>query len=182
MSISKESKLTEGLVELKQIKELMAAMGRTGMLRVSIKKEGFELELEREDNGLVKPSEQYFENEELFRSEMEMNRANIALGRGSELAAIRMAAAKGTEAEAKEEPPGSYITAPMVGTFYSSPSPEDPAFVKVGDKVEKNSVVCIVEAMKVMNEVKAGISGTVAEVLVESSHPVEFGTKLFRIV
>ena len=55
----------------------------------------------------------------------------------------------------------------MVGTFYSAPSPDDPAFVKVGDKVDENTVVCIIEAMKVMNEVKAGVSGTVAEVLVE---------------
>ena len=69
----------------------------------------------------------------------------------------------------------------MVGTFYSSPSPDDPHFVKVGDKIEKHTVVCIIEAMKVMNEVKAGVGGTVAEILIESGHPVEFGTKLFRI-
>ena len=54
-------------------------------------------------------------------------------------------------------------------------------FVKVGDKVEKNTVVCIIEAMKVMNEIKAGVTGLVAEMLVESGHPVEFGTKLFRM-
>ena len=70
----------------------------------------------------------------------------------------------------------------MVGTYYASPSPEDPFFVKIGDKVEKNTVVCIIEAMKVMNEVKAGVSGTVSQILIESGHPVEFGTKLFKIV
>lgn len=69
----------------------------------------------------------------------------------------------------------------MVGTFYLSPSPEDPQFVSVGDKVDKNTVMCIIEAMKVMNEVKAGISGIVEEILVDNAHPVEFGTKLFRI-
>jgi len=76
---------------------------------------------------------------------------------------------------------GKAITSPMVGTFYSSPSPEDPAFVKVGDTVTADTVVCIVEAMKVMNEVKAGISGKVTEILVENGHPVEYGTKLFRV-
>jgi acetyl-CoA carboxylase biotin carboxyl carrier protein len=70
----------------------------------------------------------------------------------------------------------------MVGTFYTSPSPDDPAFIKVGDRIDKNSVVCIIEAMKVMNEIKANVAGTIAEVLVESGQPVEFGTKLFRVV
>lgn len=81
-----------------------------------------------------------------------------------------------------DEKPGKFVTAPLVGTFYSAPNPEDPAFVKVGDQVNENTVVCIVEAMKVMNEVKAGVKGTVEEVLLDNAHPVEFGTKLFRIV
>ncbi len=88
---------------------------------------------------------------------------------------------KGTESP-KEDVKGVFVTSPMVGTFYTSPSPEDSPFVKVGDKVDKNSVVCIIEAMKVMNEIKANVSGTVAEILVETSQPVEFGTKLFRII
>ena len=74
------------------------------------------------------------------------------------------------------------IKSPMVGTFYPSPSPDQPSFVKVGDRVEEGTIVCIIEAMKVMNEVKAGVSGTVAEVYVENAHPVEFGTKILRIV
>lgn len=76
---------------------------------------------------------------------------------------------------------GSFVESPMVGTFYQSPSPDAEPFIKVGDSVSENTVVCIVEAMKVMNEVKAGTSGIVKEVLVESGHPVEFGTRLFRI-
>lgn len=82
------------------------------------------------------------------------------------------------EAKAAE---GTFITSPMVGTFYTSPSPEDPVFVKVGDRVAADTVVCIVEAMKVMNEVKAGVSGVVKEILIDNAHPVEYGTKLFRI-
>ncbi len=85
-------------------------------------------------------------------------------------------------AKKKSKAAGKFITSPMVGTFYASASPDDPVFVKVGDKVDENTVVCIIEAMKVMNEVKAGVSGTVAEILVDNAHPVEFGTKLFRIV
>jgi acetyl-CoA carboxylase biotin carboxyl carrier protein len=161
-------------LELKQIKELMAAMGRTGVSRLSLKKEGFELELERDDNGLFKPDQMLELSEDSgMRTE---DRAGAALARNAatDLGGARMSA-KAPDVE------GIYITSPMVGTFYSSPSPEDAPFLKVGDRVEKNTVVCIIEAMKVMNEVKAGVAGVVAEILVESGHPVEFGTKLFRI-
>ena len=81
----------------------------------------------------------------------------------------------------RSDSPGHYVSSPMVGTFYSSPAPDQPPFVKVGDKVLENTVVCIVEAMKVMNEVKAGVSGTIAEVITDSGQPVEFGSRLFRI-
>ena len=76
---------------------------------------------------------------------------------------------------------GFFVTSPMVGTFYSSPAPDHPSYVKIGDAVEEGSVICIIEAMKVMNEVKAGKKGIVKEILVENGHPVEFGSKLFRI-
>ena len=73
------------------------------------------------------------------------------------------------------------IKSPMVGTFYTAPSPDSEAFVKVGDGVGRESVVCIVEAMKVMNEIKAECSGTIAEICVQNAQPVEFGQVLFRV-
>jgi acetyl-CoA carboxylase biotin carboxyl carrier protein len=73
------------------------------------------------------------------------------------------------------------ITSPMVGTFYAAPNPESPAFVKVGDHVGPESVVCIIEAMKVFNEIQAELSGRVAAVLVETGQPVEFGQPLFKV-
>jgi acetyl-CoA carboxylase biotin carboxyl carrier protein len=75
-----------------------------------------------------------------------------------------------------------YVTSPMVGTFYSAPNPEAAAFVQVGDRVGPDSTVCMVEAMKVFNEIHAECSGTVAAVLVENGEPIEFGQKLFKIV
>lgn len=74
-----------------------------------------------------------------------------------------------------------YITSPMVGTFYRSPAPDSPAYADVGQEVGLESVVCIVEAMKVMNEIKAEIKGTIVEVLAENAKPVEFGQKLFAV-
>ncbi|AWE07933.1 acetyl-CoA carboxylase biotin carboxyl carrier protein [Lysinibacillus sp. 2017] len=73
------------------------------------------------------------------------------------------------------------ITSPMVGTFYQSPNPESPAFVKVGDKVGDESIVCIVEAMKLFNEIEAEIKGEIVEVLVKDGQLVEYGQPLFLV-
>ncbi len=166
-------------MELKQIKELMSVMGRTGTKRLKLKKEDFELILEREESGQIRLADFSSDlNEEQLRENSVTNRANQTLSRGAEMPAGRMVPPE----MFKEVPAGQYITSPMVGTFYASASPEDPSFVKVGDKVEKHTVVCIIEAMKVMNEIKAGLNGTIAEILLENGQPVEFGTKLFRII
>jgi acetyl-CoA carboxylase biotin carboxyl carrier protein len=73
------------------------------------------------------------------------------------------------------------IKSPLVGTFYATPSPDSPPFVEAGSKVEPQMVVCIIEAMKVMNEIKAEVGGTIAEVLVKNGQAVEFGQPLFKI-
>lgn len=69
----------------------------------------------------------------------------------------------------------------MVGTFYRSPSPENPAFVDLGSKIEEKTVVSIIEAMKIMNEIQAETKGTVVEILVENGQPVEYGQRLFKV-
>ncbi|OGS34032.1 MAG: acetyl-CoA carboxylase, biotin carboxyl carrier protein [Elusimicrobia bacterium RIFOXYB2_FULL_49_7] len=73
------------------------------------------------------------------------------------------------------------ITAPLVGTFYGSPSPKDPPFVKVGDTVQKGQTVCIVEAMKVFNNIPSEVSGVVREICAKNEQPVEYGQVLFRV-
>ncbi len=80
-----------------------------------------------------------------------------------------------------ENDSGVYITSPMVGTFYASSSPENPSYVKVGDTVSADSIVCIIEAMKIMNEIQAEQSGNIAEILIENGQPVEYGQRLFRL-
>jgi acetyl-CoA carboxylase biotin carboxyl carrier protein len=82
------------------------------------------------------------------------------------------------KAEAK---PGTVVTSPFVGTFYRAPSPDSPPFVEVGAVVKKGQVLCIVEAMKLMNEIEAEVPGKVAEIMVANATPVEFGQPLFRI-
>jgi acetyl-CoA carboxylase biotin carboxyl carrier protein len=82
---------------------------------------------------------------------------------------------------AAESAAGQFITSPMVGTFYVSSSPDSPPFVKVGDQVGPDTIVCIVEAMKVFNEIPAECSGKIAAVLVENGAAIEYGQKLFRV-
>ncbi len=165
---------------MKQIKELMAAMERAGIKKLTIKqKGGDEVHLERHDE--TAPASQaplafypppMYAHAHPPAREPEAPRPH----------AHKPPHEEGAAAAKKEEKPGKFVVAPLVGTFYAAPSPDDPHFVKVGDRVDENTVVCIIEAMKVMNEVKAGASGTIAEILVDNAHPVEFGTKLFRIV
>ena len=86
------------------------------------------------------------------------------------------------EAKQVEEDEGLIaITSPMVGTFYRSPSPEAPAFVQMGDEVDNGKVVCIIEAMKLFNEIEAEVRGKVVKILVENGKPVEYGQKLMLI-
>ncbi|SJZ47839.1 acetyl-CoA carboxylase biotin carboxyl carrier protein [Pilibacter termitis] len=88
---------------------------------------------------------------------------------------------KAEVAEVKVEAEGEVVTSPIVGTVYLQPAPDKPAYVKVGDTVSEHDTVCIVEAMKMMNEIPAGISGVVTEILVENEQVVGIGDALFKI-
>ncbi len=150
-------------MDIEQVKELMNHLEASKLRKLVFKKGDFELQLEKESvNPLPeRPRVAAAETESAFQSEV---------------------AHKGERGgTSRSEASGVYVTSPMVGTHYSSPGPDQPSFVKVGDRVDENTVVCIVEAMKVMNEVKAGMSGTVAEILADNAQSVEFGTRLLRI-
>ncbi len=152
-------------MDMKQIKELMTVMEKAGLKKIRIKEEkGFELELERQCEPVVASVARHEPMHHFVPPSAIPHRGT-------------------PEEEKKEAPkPGSYVSSPMVGTFYTSPSPDDPAYIKVGDEVDEDTVVCIIEAMKVMNEVKAGKKGKIAELLLENADPVEFGTNLFRVI
>jgi acetyl-CoA carboxylase biotin carboxyl carrier protein len=102
---------------------------------------------------------------------------------------VMVSAASAADQEHREAPPRPATTAPqlkeirspMVGTFYKAPEPGAEAYIKVGNRVTPGQTVCIIEAMKIMNEIEAEIAGTVREILVEDSQPVEFGQALFRV-
>ncbi len=153
-------------MDIEQIKELMTHLEASKLRKLVFKNKDFELHLEKEAAIPTRPVRMIpAETESAFQSE------------------VPLKGERGGSTRPPETPaPGSYVTSPMVGTYYASPGPDHPSFVKVGDTVNENTVVCIIEAMKVMNEVKAGTSGRIAEILADNAQPVEFGSKLLRIV
>lgn len=145
------------------------------------------------DSGRIFDLEQIRELAELMKStdlsELEMGDESrqIRLRRGVEgqiVAAPQpqaIAAAPAPEAEEVDGANIAYITAPMVGTFYNRPNPNASPYIGVGDHIQPETVVCIVEAMKVFNEIPAEVSGKVIAILVDAESPVEFGQKLFKV-
>ncbi len=103
------------------------------------------------------------------------------MGAPAPAAAAAVAVAAPAAAAAPAEESGNIIKSPIIGTFYSSPSPEKPAFVKVGDSINAGDVVCIIESMKLMNEINSEFSGKVAEIYVNNGDSVEYGQKIMRI-
>jgi acetyl-CoA carboxylase biotin carboxyl carrier protein len=160
-------------LDLKQIKQIIDLMKRSELTEFAVEEEGFKLKIRRGSNGLPV----------------------VTTGRGSNspfplidasppipLPAAPAVPANGGAAPAAQEEAGiAYIKSPMVGTFYRAASPESKPFADVGTKAVENTVVCIIEAMKIMNEIQAEAKGTVLEVLVENGQPVEYGQRLFKI-
>ena len=150
-------------MELKDIKALIDLMKKNDLSVFKMQNEGFKITLKKGTEGVVTTSI-----------------AAPALVAATPLAAAPVAAAAAA-AETKPATPGREIVSPMVGTFYRSPAPDSPPFVDVGDEVTEETVVCIIEAMKVMNEIKAECRGTILEVAAEVGKPVQFGQALFRV-
>lgn len=151
-------------MDLKAIKQVVELMKRSELSEFELEEEGFKLRLTRKGN----------EAPQVIQA--------VAAPAAQPLASAAPAAAPAaTESTPAEDPNLSTITSPMVGTFYSAASPESPSFVKVGQKTDADTVVCIIEAMKVMNEIQAELSGTIVECLVENGQAVEYGQPLFKV-
>lgn len=151
-------------MDIKDIKKVVDLMTKNDLTEFSLDDNGFKLELKRGSKEVI------------VQAAPAIAAAPVAAAPVA-AAAVPVAAAPAAEPVVE----GEEIKSPIVGTFYSAPSPESPDFVKVGDKVTPDTVVCIVEAMKVMNEIKAEMSGTVKKVLVENGTPVQFGEPLFIV-
>ncbi len=147
-------------MDIKEIKALIDLMKKNGLTHFEMEKDGFRISLGKE-TGLA---------------------PGMTYAAPSAPAAAAVVDAPAVAAAAEKAPPsGPEILSPMVGTFYLSPSPESPPFVSVGQEVTEESVVCIIEAMKVMNEIKAEAAGIITEIAAQNGQPVQFGQALFRL-
>ena len=143
-------------MNLKEIKEIVKLMNENDLTEVQVEREGEKLKLKKGADIVSTPM---------------MHHA----------APMPSAAAQPIAVAPAKVSTGLEITSPMVGTFYRAPSPESPAFIEVGQMVDVGQVVCIVEAMKLMNEIKSEVKGKVVEVVVNNAEPVEFGQTLFVV-
>ena len=159
-------------MDLKQIKQIIDLMKRSELTEFAVEEEGFKLKIRRGQNGL--PSMTASRN-----SVSPFALTDIATPAGTQSPMLVNPAT--TPAGANEESGISYIKSPMVGTFYRAASPESKAFSDVGTQVVENTPVCIIEAMKIMNEIQAETKGTIVEILVENGQPVEYGQRLFKV-
>ncbi len=146
-------------MNIKEIKEMISLMNENNLSEFELEKQGLKIRLKKGGEGIAEKT-------------VESTAPKPSLS------------APYAQAEQAAAPPASKtieIKSPMVGTFYSAPSPDAPPFVKTGDRIEVGQVVCIIEAMKLMNEIKSDVKGKIVSAMVENADPVEFGQALFLV-
>ena len=149
-------------MNLKELKELIVLMNENNLGELEIEREGMRVRLRKTQAGTFEQIQ-----EEVVVTKPASSRP-----------------AQAAEAERKKEEASKKlieIKAPMVGTFYRAPSPESPPYVEVDSKIADGQVLCIIEAMKLMNEIKAEVKGRIVEVLADNAQPIEFGQVLFLV-
>lgn len=150
-------------MDLKEIRQIIELMKRNDLSLFSLEREGFKIKLRKGVDFDAVPA------------------APAAVAAPVVAAPAAPAVAKAAEPAAAAASAGTFITSPMVGTFYRSPGPGEKVFVSIGDTVDENTTVCIIEAMKVMNEIKAEKSGVITRIMVDDASAVQFDSPLFEI-
>lgn len=156
------------MFKLSEIKELIKLVDQSNLQELEIQNEGFKLFLKK--GGITESV--VVAHAPAYQAQQAQAQAEPA----------KSEAPKEAKPEVREEQSQLHrIVSPMVGTYYHAPTPEGPSFVKVGDKVTEKTVVCIVEAMKLMNEIEAEVKGEIVEILVENGQLVEYGQPLYLV-
>jgi len=159
-------------MDFKQIQELIKMINKSNIGEVSIEEKGFKLTIKQKEEPV----------QQIITAPMQAQpMATLA----APAASAQAPAATTSEKPAKpaEAPAGNTVTikSPMIGTFYRNSSPDKPAFVNVGDEIEPGKIVCIIEAMKLFNEIESEVKGRIIKVLVEDASPVEYDQPLFLV-
>lgn len=165
-------------MDLKEIKSVIDLMTKNGLSEFELEKGDFKLRVKRGPGGEWTSSITPVPGPQVVH-----HHAPVAAFAppAAPVAAVPVAAPAASPVPAVAAPAHPQIVSPMVGTFYLSPSPDSPPYVTVGQEVQEDTVVCIIEAMKVMNEIKAETRGIIIEILAQNGKPVEFGKPLFAV-
>ena len=161
-------------MDFKQIQELIKMINKSNIGEVSIEEKGFKLTIKQKEEPV----------QQVIAAPMQAQpMATMAAPPVMTAAQSSAAAATDKAAKAAEAPAGNFVTikSPMIGTFYRSASPDKPPFASVGDETAPGKVVCIIEAMKLFNEIESEVSGKIVKVLVEDASPVEYDQPLFLV-
>jgi len=158
-------------MDLKLVKNLLDLISKSDVNEVSIEEGDFKIKVKKQSE-LPAANLQYQMPAQPMSSPQQQ-------AQPAQQAPSQQESAGGAESES--QPDGDVVKSPIVGTFYEAPSPDSDAFVKVGDKVSAGDTLCIIEAMKIMNEIDAEFSGTVEKIIVDDGQPVEFDQPLFII-
>ena len=156
-------------MEIDQIKAIIGMMKENDLSEFSMEQDGLKIRIKRGPEGI----------QQIVTQPAQIAAAPAAVQAGNAAAPATAGADQG-----KSKAPDAnqlYVVSPMVGTFYVAAAPEAEPYIKVGQEVDEETVVCIIEAMKVMNEIKAEVKGVITEMLVDNAKPVEFGQKLFSV-
>lgn len=162
-------------MEIKEIQELIRFVSKSGVSEVEIEKEGFKIHIK---TGSTMPGSPVYA---IAPAPAPATVAPMAPALAPATTTAAEPALAKSNTAVSPTPSGTVVKAPMVGTFYRSAGPDKEAFVKVGDKVQQGQTLCIIEAMKLFNEIEAEFGGTVMEILAENAAPVEFDQPLFVI-
>jgi len=165
-------------MDLKEIKLIIDMMTKNGLSEFELEKGDFKLRVKRGPGGEWSTSTTPVAGPQVVH-----HHAPVGAFASSPAAVATAPAVAAAPAPAPEAPVSSHpqIVSPMVGTFYLAPSPDSQPYVTIGQEVQEDTVVCIIEAMKVMNEIKAETRGVIVEVLAQNGKPVEFGKPLFAV-
>jgi acetyl-CoA carboxylase biotin carboxyl carrier protein len=175
---SKKQSVANTLVNLDELRDLIVLLKENGLAEFELEREGFRLHLRQ---GIDYQGEEATINRAASTSPSAPEAAKGIGGFASGVASAPLHPGASAETAASEDQDLHIIPSPIVGTFFRAASPNAEAFVKIGSRVDAESVVCIIEAMKLMNEIQAETSGEVVKIYVENGQPVEYGQPLFGI-
>ena len=161
-------------INFQELRDLLGAISQTDITELTLKNDDFELVI-RKDSGVVSVPQV------ITASPSVVEALTPTVATANPTAVAETPATETSSAPKVDDKKWVDITSPMVGTFYAAPAPDEDPFASVGDRINKGDTVCIIEAMKLMNEIEGEVSGQIMEIAVENGEPVEFGQVLMRV-